>query len=80
MPQHELTDDQILAESKKLFREQAEAYFRNLQLAAPNAPKGKVIRNVDLLALEKGRGLIRQTTERIVQDQNDLLKKRTPPM
>jgi len=52
MPRYELTDDQILDESKKLFLAQAEAYYRDLQLAAQNAPKGKVIRLAEAFAQE----------------------------
>jgi len=81
MPRYELTDDQILDESKKLFLAQAEAYYRDLQLAAQNAPKGKVIRLAEAFAQEAGRELVRQSVENIVQVQNDLLeKKRTPAM
>ena len=76
MPRYEMTDDQILADTEKFFLEQAKAYFLELRHAAQNAPKGKVIRNVELLALEKGRELLRQTTEHIVQEQNDLLEKK----
>ena len=67
MPRYELTDDQILAETETLFLEHAKAFFLELRHAAQNAPKGKVIRNVELLAFEKGRELLRQTTESILQ-------------
>ena len=76
MPRYELTDDQILDETETLFLEQAKAFFLELRHAAQHAPKGKVIRNVELLAFEKGRELLRQTTESIVQEQNDVLEKK----
>jgi len=76
MPRAELTDEQILIESKKLFLEQAEAYFRDLQHAAQHAPKGKVIRLAEAFAQEAGRELVRQSVENIVQAQNDLLEKK----
>ncbi len=38
MPRAQLTEEQILDDTEKLFLEQAKAYFRDLRQAAQNAP------------------------------------------
>ena len=76
MPRYDKTADQILDESEQLFMEQAKAYFHELRQVAENAPKGQIIRRAEMLAFQKGRELIRTSLETIVQEQNDLLKKK----
>jgi hypothetical protein len=76
MPRYELTDDQILDESEKLFLELAKSYYRDLRHAAENAPAGKILRHVEVVVQEKGRELVRQSFENIMQEQNDVLEKK----
>jgi hypothetical protein len=76
MPRAKMTDDQIQDEGERLFLEQAKAYYRDLRQTAQNAPLGKIIRHVEVLAVQAGRELIRQSVESIMQDQNDHLEKK----
>jgi hypothetical protein len=76
MPRAQLTDDQILDEGEKLFLERAKAYYRELRQVAQNAPVGKIINRADAFAFEKGRELVQQSLECIVQEQNDVLEKK----
>ena len=55
--------------AKKLFLEQAAAYYDELKLAAENAPYGKILAQAEAFAVTQGRELLRQSLEGIVQDQ-----------
>ena len=77
MPKHDKTAEQIEAENERLLLEQAKAFIRDLRAAAQNAPHGKVIQRADAFTLLHGREFLRQTLEAIVQEQNDLLEKKT---
>jgi hypothetical protein len=76
MPRSQLTDDQILDDGEKLFLERAKAYYRELRQVAQNAPVGKIINRADAFAFDKGRELVQQSLEYIVQEQNDVLGKK----
>ena len=76
MPKAKQTDEQILDEAEKFFVEQARAYYRDLRQAAQNAPYGKIIAHADAFVFEKGKELLQQSLEGIVQEQNDLLEKK----
>ena len=54
--------------AKKLFLEQASAFYDELKLVAANAPYGKVLGNAEAFAVVQGRELLRQSLEGIVQD------------
>jgi hypothetical protein len=62
-----LTEEQIHDESKTLFLELAKAYYRDLRHAAENAPAGKILRHVETVVVEKGRELVRQSFENIME-------------
>ena len=55
--------------AKKLFLEQAAAYYDELKLTAENAPYGRILANAEAFAVVQGRELLRQSLEGIVQDQ-----------
>lgn len=55
--------------AKKLFLEQAAAYYDELRAAAKNAPHGKVLANAEALAVVQGRELLRMSLENVVQQQ-----------
>ena len=55
--------------AKKLFLEQAAAYYDELAAAAPNAPYGKVLAQAEAFAVTQGRELLRKSLENIVQEQ-----------
>ena len=76
MPRAKLTDEQIQDEGETLFLELAKAYYRDLRQAAQHAPAGKVLRPVEAVVVEKGRELVRQSFETIMQEQNDVLEKK----
>lgn len=76
MPRQKLTAEEIQDEAEKFFLEQAKAYYRNIRAAAENAPYGKMIAHADAFAFQNGRELIRKSLEHIVQEQNDILKKK----
>ena len=79
MPKHDQTAEQIEAETDALLLEQAKAFIRDLRATARNAPYGKIIRQAEACAVERGREFTRQALETIVQEQNDLLEKKTKP-
>ena len=74
MPRAKLTAEQIQDEGEKLFLEQAKAYYRDFRQAVHTAPLGKIIQHGEAFALLKGRELIRQSFESIVQEENDHLE------
>src|SRR5215469_17686923 len=76
MPKAKQTNEQILDEAEKFFLEKAKAYYRDLRQAAQNAPYGKIIAHADAFVFEKGKELLQQSLEGIVQEQNDLLEKK----
>jgi hypothetical protein len=55
--------------AKRLFLEQAAAYYDELKLTAENAPYGRILANAEAFAVVQGRELLRQSLEGIVQDQ-----------
>ena len=55
--------------AKRLFLEQAAAYYDELKLTAENAPYGRILANAEAFAVVQGRELLRQSLENIVQDQ-----------
>ncbi len=55
--------------AKKLFLEQAEAYFDDVQNAGRQAPDGQVINQMEALVLQRGRELIRQSFELALQEE-----------
>lgn len=55
--------------AKKLFLEQAAAYYDELNAAAENAPYGKVLAKAETFAVTQGRELLRKSLEQIVQNQ-----------
>jgi len=79
MPKHDQTAEQIEAETDALLLEQAKAFIRELRATARNAPYGKIIHHADAFAVEHGREFTRQALETILQEQNDLLEKKTKP-
>ena len=56
---------------KKLFLEQAAAYYDNMKAAADNAPYGKIIAHAETFALVQGRELLRVSLEAVVQERKD---------
>ena len=66
-------------EAEALFLEQAQAYFRDLQKTANNAPDGKVLEQVEDLVLLKSRKLVQQSMELSIQEQIDQLEKKKKP-
>ena len=44
--------------AKKLFLEQAAAYYDELKLAAENAPYGRILANAEAFAVVQGRELL----------------------
>jgi len=79
MPKHDQTAEQIEAETDRLLLEQAKAFIRDLRATARNAPYGKILSLADAFAVEHGREFTRQALETILQEQNDLLEKKTKP-
>jgi hypothetical protein len=77
MPRTDQTSEAIQADGERLFLEQARASYRDLRQAAQNAPSGKIIHHADAFAFHKGRELLQTSLEGIVQEQNDLLEKKT---
>jgi hypothetical protein len=77
MPKHDQTSEQIETETDRLLLEQAKAFIRDLRATARNAPYGKIISLADAFAVKQGREFARQALETIVQEQNDLLEKKT---
>jgi len=64
-------------EAEALFLEQAQAYFRDMQNIANNAPYGKVLDQVETAVIVKSRELVKQSTEFLIQEQiNNIEKKR----
>jgi len=75
------TNFQADSEAEALFLEQAQAYFRDIQNTANNAPYGKVLEQVEDRILLKSRELVRQSMELSLQEQIDQLeKKRNLPL
>jgi len=63
--------------AKEYFLEQAAAYFDDLKATAHNAPYGQFLNCAEAVALDKGRDLIRQSLETLVQEEiHDIEKKR----
>ena len=77
MPNFDKPPDQIEAETDRLLLEHAKAFIRDLRATARNAPYGKIIHRADVFAVERGREFTRQALETILQEQNDLLEKKT---
>ena len=77
MPNLDKTAEQIEAENECFLLEQAKAFIRDLRATAQNAPYGKIIHLADAFALKAGREFTRQALETLVQEQNDLLEKKT---
>lgn len=64
-------------EAEALFLEQAQAYFRDMQNIANNAPYGKVLDQVETAVIVKSRELVKQSTEFLIQEQiNNIEKKK----
>jgi len=79
MPKQDQTAEQIEAATDALLLEQAKVFIRELRVTARNAPYGKIIRQTEACAVEHGREFTRQALETILQEQNDLLEKKTKP-
>ena len=63
--------------AKEYFLEQAAAYFDDLKATAHNAPYGQFLNCAEAIALDKGRDLIRQSLETLVQEEiHDIEKKK----
>ena len=77
IPNYDKTPEQIEAETDRIILEQAQAFVRELRNAAQHAPHGQVINRADAAAVLHGREFVRQALETIVQEQNDLLEKKT---
>lgn len=76
MPRHKNSIENIQDEDERFFVEQARSYYRDLRVAAENAPFGKIIQHVEQFTQKNGKELIRQSFEKIVQEQNDILEKK----
>jgi len=76
MPRAKKTPEEIIDEGEKLFLERAKAYYRDLQQVAQNAPHGKIINHVEAIVFQKGRELVRQSFESVMQEINDALEKK----
>ena len=73
MPKRQKLDDQT---ARKLFLEQAAAYYDELNATIQNAPVGKGFDHAETFAVAQGRELIRQSLETIVQQQIDHIEKK----
>ena len=73
MPNRQKLDDQT---ARKLFLEQAAAYYAELNATIQNAPIGKGFDHAETFAVAHGRELIRQSLETIVQQQIDHIEKK----
>ena len=62
--------------AKEYFIEQAAAYFDELKAAAQNAPHGQTFDHAEALATLRGRELIQQSLETILQEQIDDFEKK----
>ena len=70
------TEFHAATEAEALFLEQAQAYFRDVQKVANEAPDGKVIDHVETVILLKSRKLVQQSMELTLQEQVDHLEKK----
>jgi hypothetical protein len=57
--------------AKKLFLEQAAAYYDEMKIVADKAPHGKIIALAEKFAVEQGRELIRSSLESIVDERKN---------
>lgn len=64
------------SQAEALFLEQAQAYFRDLQNIANNAPDGQVINLTEGAAVQNGRELVRKSLEITFQERIDHLEKK----
>jgi hypothetical protein len=63
-------------EREALFVEQALAMFREMREVATEAPDGEVLNEAELLAMSRGRELIRKGLESVLQDQAGEVEKK----
>ena len=70
------TEFHAATEAEALFLEQAQAYFRDVQKVADNAPDGKVIDQVEAAILLRSRELVRLSMELTLQEQIDQHEKK----
>ena len=71
------TDFHAETEAEALFLEQAQAFFRDLQKAAGNAPNGQVINQVESAILPTSKKLVQRAMQLTLQEQVDDLEKKT---